>query len=54
MKVLISLLGLASFASIFIGTGIALIFGGFALAVKVLVASILFFIFFAIIDPDFK
>ncbi len=45
----IAILGILSFASMFLGTAIALVFFGFSMAIKVFIASALFLLFFAFI-----
>jgi hypothetical protein len=44
-KEIIGWIGIFAFASIFLGTSVALVFFGFAMAAKVFVASALVFIF---------
>ncbi len=49
MKDVIAVLGLLSFASMLLGTAIALVFFGFSMAIKVFIASALFLLFFSFI-----
>ncbi len=53
MKTIIAFLGLTSFASLFIGTAICILFFSWTLAGKVAVASLIMFLFLAIITNLF-
>ena len=52
IQTIIAIIGLASFAGMFIGTAIALLFVSFKFAVAVFIASLLVFIFALIIENN--
>lgn len=45
MKVLIAFFGLVSFGSIFVGTALGIFFSGFDMGMRIMIASLLVFIF---------
>ena len=50
MEILIGLVGLTAFASLFVGTALGLVFGGFLMGFKIFLASLLILIFCLIVD----
>lgn len=50
MEILIGLVGLTAFASLFVGTALGIVFGGFLMGFKIFLASLLIFIFCLIVD----
>lgn len=50
MEILVGLVGLAAFASLFVGTALGLIFGGFLMGFKIFLASLLIFVFCVILS----
>lgn len=50
MHLIIAILGLGSFASMFLGTAIGILFFGFDIGLRILVASALIFVLCVIID----
>lgn len=53
LKTIIAFLGLTSFVCMFIGTAVCILFFGWALAGKVAIASMIMFVFLAIITNLF-
>ena len=50
MEILIGLVGLTAFASLFVGTALGLVFGGFLMGFKIFLASLLILIFCVILS----
>ena len=54
MRLIIATLGILSFASLFLGTAIAIVFFGYVVAFKVMIASLLVFVFCLIVNDNLE